>query len=58
MQSVVFSEKQETLSFLKQIVEQTAKAMEEDKIRRSVDNFKSKIQKCLEKQGGHFEAEL
>ena len=58
MQSIVYSKGPQTIEQLKQVVNEAASQVTEEKIRKAVDNFYPRAQKCKENGGGHFEAEL
>ena len=58
MQSIVYSKDPQTIEELKQVVNEAASRITEEKIRKAVNNFYRRLQKCKENGGGHFEAEL
>ena len=58
LQSVVYMKRPKNLQELKEVVNNAASQIEEQEIRRSIENFSIRTQKCYQNKGGHFEAEL
>ncbi len=58
MDAVVTHNKPEDLQSLKKLINRTAKRISEERVRRAVANFSRRVEKCADRMGGHFEAEL
>ena len=58
IESVIYIQKPNSIPALKRMVNEAARAISEDEVRRAVANFNRRVRFCASHNGGYFEAEI